>query len=484
MSAPSPELLGAILRADLPGFIEKCFRTLNPSREYIPAWYIDHLAYELRECAEGKRLRLIVSMPPRSGKSIIVSMIFPAWLLGHDPSLRIVCLSYAQEVAFKFSADFRKIVESDWYRELFPQFQIDPEKCSEREVRTLANGGRFASSVTGVLTGLGGDILIVDDIIKAFDVFSEVARQNAIDWLRNTVFSRLDNMATGTIILVGQRLHLQDPIGYLLETGDWHNICLPAIAEQTETFPLARYGGDEQYTRKVGEVLDPVRAPRERLEQRKAAMGAAYFNAQYQQRPEHQDDSYILWDWLKPFETPPAFDFVFLSVDPAIATNSTSDWSVGMVFGVLGTKSYLLHVERKRLGFEPLALRLDQIASRYRADIVLIEMAGIGISLIGYLRERTKHRIEGVNPQGSKETRLIAVLPMIEQGHVLIPRSAPWLDALRSELQAFPNGIHNDQVDSLSQFLRWRDNLIMRSLRDLGRHGKPLRSEYRHLERQ
>jgi predicted phage terminase large subunit-like protein len=481
MNAHSPATLRALLRADLASFIAKCFETLNPGKPFSHPWYIDHLAYELQPCQKGNGKRMAVCLPPRYGKSTIVSVAFPAWCLGHDPSLRILCASYAQDLAFRLSKNFRRVVESEWYRATFPQFQIDPSKCSEREIQTQANGGRFATSFGGAMTGFGGDMLILDDVIKASDVSSEVARKGVIEWLESTVFTRLDNKATGSIIVVGQRLHLLDPIGYLLDKGGWHPVILPALAETTQTYRLARLHGYEEYSRPVGELLDPSREPQEVLDDLKAQMGPANFNAQYQQRPEHQGDSYIDWSWFKPFATAPKFDFVFLSVDPAIATNSTSDWSVCMVFGVLGTESYILHVDRKRLGFDALAVRLNQVADRFNADAILIEHAGIGISLIGYLQKQKKHRIEPITPKGSKADRLIAVLPKIEQGQVLVRDKEGWVDTLRSELQAFPNGVFDDQVDGLSQFLAYRDRLIGGVL-PWRRHsaGKPLQHQYSH----
>src|SRR5262245_2220108 len=149
MSKHASALLKAVLREDLASFIAKGFETLNSGRNFVPAWYIDYLAYELRECAAGNRPRLAICLPPRYGKSTIASVLFPAWCLGHDPALRILCVSYAQELAFKLSSDFRRVVESHWFRDLFPKFQINPSKCSEREVQTAVNGGRFASSVGG-----------------------------------------------------------------------------------------------------------------------------------------------------------------------------------------------------------------------------------------------------------------------------------------------------------------------------------------------
>jgi predicted phage terminase large subunit-like protein len=455
----------AILRKDFVAFLTRAFHWLDPGSDFVPRWYVRYLAYELLECQAGNRPRMTISMPPRYGKSTIVSVIFVAWLLGHDPALRIFCVSYAQELAFKHSATFRILVEADWYRELCPKFQLDPNKCSEREVRTLANGYRYATSVGGPGTGLGGSIVILDDIIKAADANSEVARNSVINWMKNTLFSRPDNKAKQKLIVVGQRLHLQDPIGNLLEGGTgWHPVTLPAIAEEIRTYKLARLTGAAEYTPELGEVLDPVREPLEVLKQIMADMGAANFNAQYQQRPEYQEDAYINWEWFKRYEKPPpAFDFVFLSVDPAIATNSTADWSVCLVMGVLGDDNYILHDERKRLGFDALAIRLDQLATTFRADSILIEKAGIGISLIGRLQEEKKHAIDHAPPRGSKKERLLAVLPVLETGHVWVPREAPWLETCRSEFLAFPNGRFDDQVDSLSQFLIHRRVLIVRA---------------------
>src|SRR5205085_2617085 len=145
-------------------------------------------------------------------------------------------------------------------------------------------------------------------------------------------------------------LHIQDPIGYLLDKGDWHAVTLAAIAEETKSYPLARLNGEVTYTRKVGEVLDSLREPLKVLDGIKKDVGAN-FNAQYQQRPQYQEDAYILWEWLPTYTKVPVFDFMFLSVDPAIATASTNDWSVCSVIGVLGPDSYIRHVDRKHIGF-------------------------------------------------------------------------------------------------------------------------------------
>jgi predicted phage terminase large subunit-like protein len=251
------------------------------------------------------------------------------------------------------------------------------------------------------------------------------------------------------------------------------------IAEEETTYRLARLKGNVEHARHVGDLLDPVREPLAALNQLTAEMGAAKFNAQYMQRPEYEGDCYVDWSWLSTYTTVPDFDFMFLSVDPAIATNSTSDWSACSVIGVLGERSYIVHIERRRCGFEELAKRLDYLASDCKADAIFIERASIGISLIDHLEKQKGHTILHAPPVGSKKARMIEVLPQIERGRVVVPIEAKWIPVFRSELQAFPNGAHDDQVDALSQFLRWRQVLIERALRRrVHRPHLPLQHDY------
>jgi predicted phage terminase large subunit-like protein len=306
-------------------------------------------------------------------------------------------------------------------------------------------------------------MLILDDLIKADEAGSAVARESTMAWFRGTAMSRLDNKSTGKIIVVGQRLHPDDPIGQLNETAVWHQVRLPAIAEETTTHALARVNGAAEHVRQIGEPLDPHREGVTVLDDLRAIMGAAAFNAQYQQRPEYGHDTMVRWPWFGRYETAPEFDFVFLSVDPAIATTLTADWSVCLVMGVLGDDSYVLDVVRHRVGFNDLLLRLDQLATKHRADSILVETGGLGTAVVDELRKQKKHVTWEHVPKEDKERRFLRVLPVIERGRVLLPSQAPWLEDFRMEMLAFPNGHYDDQVDALSQFLWYRGNLIARA---------------------
>jgi hypothetical protein len=151
------------LRTDLPAFVRKTFGTVSPGSDYSPNWYIQAICHELEKVRRGETKRLAIAMPPRHLKSISASVAFPAWLLGHDPTREIICVSYAQELATKHSNDCRAVMTSEWYRRVFPGTGIDPAKNTEAEFITTARGSRLSTSVGGVLTGRGGNLIIIDD---------------------------------------------------------------------------------------------------------------------------------------------------------------------------------------------------------------------------------------------------------------------------------------------------------------------------------
>ena len=213
----SQAFLDRILRLDLNAFIHRCFQTVLPGEAYASAWYFEAIADRLEQVRLGHVKRLIICLPPRYLKSICGSVAFPAWLLGHDPTMRIICAGYAQDLAAKHARDCKAIMDSAWYQRVFRETCLDPSKSSETELTTTRRGSRFATSVGGVLTGRGGNILIIDDPIKAQDAYSEARRAAVADWFRNTALSRLDNKQDDAIVIVTQRIHVDDLVGQLLQ---------------------------------------------------------------------------------------------------------------------------------------------------------------------------------------------------------------------------------------------------------------------------
>lgn len=448
-------LLDAVLRRDLTAFIHRSFRTLTPAQTYCHSWHIEALAWQLQQCASGKVKRLLITLPPRSLKSISL-VAFEAWLLGRDPSKRIICASYSADLGGKHAQDCRALMESSWYRRIFPQTKI--EKNTESELVTSGKGYRYSTSVGGTLTGRGGDILIIDDPLKSEDALSETRRSAVNDWYDGTLYSRLDDKRNGAIILIMQRQQLDDLAGHVLGQEDWVHLNLPAIAEVDEDVSI---GPNRTRHRSVGDLLHPQREPIDVLERIKSTLGSFRFSAQYQQRPVPEEGEIIKLGWFRYYDVPPQRqegDEIVQSWDTANTEEEFSDYSVCTTWLVRGNQYYLLHILRKKLNYPDLRKTVVDHGRRYVADSVIVENKGSGISLIADLRHGgSRHDPVPIafDPKGDKRTRMSAQSAQIESGKVFLPREAPWLNDFKAELLQFPNGRHDDQADSMSQFLKW-----------------------------
>ncbi|WP_369722551.1 phage terminase large subunit [Bradyrhizobium sp. LLZ17] len=461
--------LAALLRTDLRYFIQRVFATVFPGTEYLHGWHIDAIVFQLMRVHAGDCRRLLVNQPPRSLKSLSVSVAFVAWLLGHDPARRIIVVSYASELSAELHRQFRMLVESAWYQELFPA--MCAAKDTGTELVTTAGGSRYATSVGGTLTGRGADLIIIDDPLKAEEAMSEPARQRVIDWYGSTLVSRLNHKETGRIVAVMQRLHEDDLAGHLLQTGGWHHLDLPAIAVEDSIIAI---GKDRVFHRRAGDLLHPQRESKPVLELIKAEIGSLQFSAQYQQRPVPLEGNLIKRDWFRRYDQlPPARsgDRVVQSWDTAVMTGSGNDFSVCTTWRLIGRDYYLIDVYRVRQQYPDLRRAAAALAARHQVEAVLIEDAGPGMAMLQDLQHDLLDgmpRPTGIKPQGSKIDRMAAPSSRIEAGQVHLPSDAPWLDDYLLELLAFPYGRHDDQVDSTSQFLNWAATRAMVNDSDMG----------------
>jgi predicted phage terminase large subunit-like protein len=455
--------LNAVLRAELYSFVRKTFGTVSPGDCFLANWHIRAICYELEKVMRGETKRLIITMPPRYLKSICASVAFPAWVLGHDPTQKIICVSYAQELAVKHANDCRAVMTSPWYDRVFPATKVDDSKNTEAEFMTTERGYRLSTSVGGVLTGRGGNIIIVDDPTKPADGMSEAARARTIEWFCGTMLSRLNDKERGAIIAVMQRLHQGDLVGHLLAEEGWRHLNLPAIAEFEQTIEI---GPGCFHTRRIGDLLHPERESLATLETMKRGMGSAVFAAQYQQAPVPPGGNMIDWAWFNFYDRDRIsnykFEKIVISWDTATKATELSDYSVGTVWGVWCGLYYLLDVVRERLEFPALQRKVVEVYNRWRfttglRPTLLIEEAGSGSPLIQSLRPQGIYAY-GVRPMGDKVMRMSARTPEIEARRVVLPKRASWLEAFRSEVLAFPNGVHDDQVDSMSQALNYLAN--------------------------
>ncbi|MGJ5621380.1 phage terminase large subunit [Sulfitobacter sp. MF3-043] len=451
------DLLAVLLRSDLSSFIQRSFATVDPGSVYSHNWHIDAIAYQLERIARGEIRRLIITMPPRSLKSISASIAFPAWILGRYPKKRILAVSYSENLAEKLAFDCMKVLASDWYQDTFPQTRVARNRSRKFDFETTRGGGRYSASVGGALTGRGGDIIIIDDPHKPDEAQSEVRRSSVLDWYGSTLLSRCNDPATTPIIVIQQRIHENDLAGMLLEQGGWEHLNLQAVADDPESFDLGRRG---HIHRKEGDLLHAERLPRDLLSDYKTQLGSYVYAAQYQQRPAPIEGGIVKWNWFKSYDVVPQQleqDEIVQSWDTASSAGELNDYSVCTTWLVRKPQAWMLDLWRGRLEYPDLQRKIQSLAVQANANRILIEQAGSGISLIQDLSRSSDLNVIGIIPKQDKASRLMNVSAMIEAGRILIPKEAPWLADFRRELTLFPNARNDDQVDSLSQFLNWLD---------------------------
>lgn len=445
-------LLQALVRSNFRTFVHKVFLTLSPGQTYVPSWHLDAIACRLERVRRGEIKRLIINMPPRSLKSITASVAFPAFVLGHNPTRRIICVSYSGDLAKKHANDFRAVLEARWYRELFPGTRIG-QKDSEIEIELTARGGRLATSVGGTLTGRGGEMIIIDDPLKPDDAYSDAKRNAANEWFKNTLMSRLDDKRTGAIVIVMERVHLDDLTGFVQAlSDDWEVLGLPAIALVDEHIPISTY---EVHHRTVGQALSPEREQLWVLEEMRLQLGSDAFSAQYQQEPAPPGGAMIKRKWISRYREPPPPEKTLYRVqswDTASKGGPENDFSVCTTWSVTRDHQWhLIGVFRKRVDYPELKAAVRALAATHYAHTVLVEDAGAGTSLVQELRGVISGII-AVKPHDDKVSMAV-VSAKFEAGQVFLPERAPWLADFETELFSFPGSRHDDQCDSVSQAL-------------------------------
>jgi len=326
------------------------------------------------------------------------------------------------------------------------------------EFETTAQGCRLATSVGGVLTGRGADIIVIDDPLKPEEALSQTQRQAANEWFDHTLYSRLNDKRKGAIVLIMHRLHEDDLVGHVLAQEPWEVVRFPAIAEDDEMHEIVAELENRCVTRRRGEALHPEREPLAMLEQIRRTIGEYNFAGQYQQAPSPQGGGLVKAVWFRnyaPNERPAEFERVVQSWDTANKASELSNFSVCTSWGIKGKDLYLLHVLRRRMEYPELKRAVREQRDAFEASVVLIEDKASGTQLIQELIADGLHAVTRYQPQADKIMRMHAQTAMIENGFVHLPKEAPWLAEYLHELTAFPKGKHDDQVDSTAQMLDW-----------------------------
>ena len=346
-------------------------------------------------------------------------------------------------------------MSSAWYQALFSTKLASPREPLA-ELATTRGGFRLATSVGGVLTGRGADVILIDDPLKPIDALSESRRTAANDWFDSTLYSRLNDKAKGAIIIVMQRLHEDDLAGHVLKQEGWELVSFPAVAEDDELHVVETRLGRKEFRRGAGDALDPGREPLATLDRIRATIGEANFASQYQQRPTPAGGGMVKTAWFRRYgpsdiPSPPGlirgFDRIIQSWDTANKPSELADYSVCTTWGLKGPHFYLLHVLRKKLSYPELKRAVIDQDARFSPQAILIEDRASGTQLIQELIAAGCSRATRFAPDGDKIMRLHAETATIENGFVWLPESAPWLADYLAEFAAFPRGRHDDQVE-------------------------------------
>jgi predicted phage terminase large subunit-like protein len=456
-TAPSPQaVVDELLKTRLTAFAQRCFQYLEPGKRFVMAPHIAAISHALENVLDGKTRRLIISLPPRMLKSHMASIALPAYALLKNGGTRLITASHTADLASSFLVKSRLILDSPWYQALAPRTRL--ARRAQNELITTRGGGRYAIGVEGALLGRGGDIIIIDDAMASDAMISEADRRRVWDWYTGVVGSRLDNPKEGAIIVVAQRLHIDDLTGKLLEMGGWEHLCLPAIAWEDQAIPI---GEGKVWRRRAGDLLHEERLGREELETIKRIQDFR-FEAQYQQRPV-PSGGYLFrmkeFRYYDPKRMPPRqVEAFFISVDSALSISPTADYTAISVWGIRGPEIFLRTCIRGRWGFPEQMDQIEKLIKRYQADKTLIEGAASGPMLVEELRRRG-HAVLSLYAKTDKIARAEATRLALRQGLVHLPRNAPECDWLVNELALFPHGRNDDGVDTFTLLMMALDRM-------------------------
>lgn len=419
----------------------------SKGRWYCPR-HLEYLNRKLMDVAAGRCKRLIVTMPPRHGKSEIISKYFPAWYLGLNPDERIILTSYEANFAASWGRKSRDVLLDN--QALF-NIKISTESASASDWNISKHvGGMNTAGVGGPCTGKGAKIFIIDDPVKNNEeAMSEVMREKTWEWFKSTAYTRLE--PDGAIIIVITRWHDDDLVGRIQKEQanggeQWEVVDFPAIATD-----------DDILGRKKGEALWPQRFGIDDLRRIEKTLGTFWFASMYQQNPVPLAGAIIKREWWKYYSVLPdrkAFRRYIWVWDTAVKTGEENDYSVGIYMGETDTDYYIINVVREKLEYPELKRTIEQYFRSSRASIIIVEDKSSGQQIIQEFSRGTKLPIVAAGSEDQKVmpdkvTRALLVTPLIQSGLVYISENAPWVAEFLDECLKFPKGKHDDQVDAL-----------------------------------
>lgn len=463
-----------VLKLSLKKFVERAWRILEPVSPLVWNWHLD-LICEYLTLVRDERFKkvcgdpegIIFNVPPRTMKSLLITVFFPIWVWTTDPSRRFMFVSYSEKLSTQHSTFRRSIIESDWYqKEWSSVFSLSRDQNVKSHYENSERGAMFSTGMQATATGMGGDVLIFDDPLNPEQAISQVERE-AVNLRFDTTFrSRINNPATGVKIIIMQRLHELDLTGHVLarESSRWKHVSLPAVAPKDKAWEFPRSKKIEN--QKSGALLWSARLPQSFLDSQRVGMGSWAFNGQYQQTPAPLDGGIIKRQWVRFYrQMPEKFEFMVQSWDCTFSGGQESDFVAGQVWGRSGGKYFMLPYRTyDRLDFGPTMAAIKACHAKYpQAHAVLIEDKANGPAIISELQKEIAGVVP-VNPEGGKLARAQATAPLWESGSIELPDpqlfGCNWIEDYLHNICTFPKAAHDDDVDATSQALIYMRNRL------------------------
>lgn len=431
-------------------FFRQAWSIIEPSRDLQETWLIDLIIEYLTAVEMGQIKRLLINMQPRSLKSILVSVVWPAWSWTKMPYLRWIFASYSASLSTKHSLDRRRILESAWFLKNWGDVcRLEDDQNQKTEFQNTQRGLMAATSVGGSITGKGGSRIVIDDLINPQDAESKPLRETALDFYQRTLVTRLDDKETGAIVAVEQRTHNQDTSAHILKEGGWTHLKVPATAPSRSVvvFPIS----GRKIVREEGDVINPLRESPKVLAGLKVAMGSRAYNAQYQQAPEAADGGQFNSSWWRyyKFDALPTVEVSARAWDTAVKTGQTNDPTASCLIHKCKDGYYVNpHFFNKRIQYPELQKQIQIEAAARPAEYEIVEDASSGASVIQDLQTNTAIAIIPFTAEKDKITRASRVSSLVEAHKVFLPLEAPWVADFIELMADILNAEHDDMADA------------------------------------
>jgi predicted phage terminase large subunit-like protein len=434
-------------------FSLEAFKVLHNGQSLDENWHIKYLCDRLQKEAErlikgeNTKQHLLINVPPRTLKSELVNVFFSVYLWVLDDSKQFISSSYSASLSIALSTQARRLIESDWFKEHYPNVNISKDENTKSKYTTPNGGLRYSTSTGGTVTGMGADVIVIDDPQNPQLARSEVERENANRFFNETLRSRLNDPKTGLFIVIMQRLHENDLTGMLLskEPEKWEHTCLPA--EESESVkPI------DLKNNYINGLLFPQRLSKNVLESFKTGLGSYGYSGQYGQLPSPSDGGILKRNWFEVVKEIPIIHTDFF-LDTAYTDKSYNDATALMAACYVNNTIYIKEVAAVRLEFPELVKEIQRfvVVNGYsNKSRIFIEPKASGKSIIQQLKRNTGlNVIEDKPPTQDKVSRVAAITPIVEAGRVKL-LDGRYIDNFLNECAAFPNGNHDDMVDTLT----------------------------------